>query len=149
MSLAGHFVAQIRLIFRPKSGVQQHTLAYVQPFKPGAGGTKGHWLRHVADENIDMFRVRRLLDVDKSRSARLVKLTDIWRPIELIPLFGKRCPSHWNSWNSVELADEFYVNSFTDKETYNPDFDGILGNRCRIVASDFSDCIDRARTSTI
>ncbi len=48
----------------------------------------------------------------------MIRLTDIWRPIQLTPVFGKECPANWDLNNAVELAKEFYVNSFWDKETY-------------------------------
>ncbi len=118
----GHFVAQIRLIFRVQLKDRQHTLAYIQPFKPASRSTVGRPLRHAADDNIRMFRVCRVLNRDKSRSARLISLSDIWRAVELIPLFRKQCPPHWTSMNSTELADEFYINSFADKEAYQCGF---------------------------
>ena len=78
-------------------------------------------MHHVPDDNIEMFRVRRLLD-GGTRASRLIRLVDIWRPVELVPRFGKTCPLHWTAENSVELAKEFYVNCFTDKETYQTVF---------------------------
>ncbi len=96
-------------------------LVYVEIFKPAPRTTSresGNVVRHKPDDDAQMFRFCRDLNADKSRKARLIRLTDIWRPIELVPVFGKRCPSNWSSSNAVELAEEFYANSFTDKETY-------------------------------
>ncbi len=78
----------------------------------------GHY-DHVPDDNIEMFRFVRDLDPeDLSRRGTIIRLLDIWRPIDVIPKFGEACPEEWTQDNSVELASEFYVNSFGDKETY-------------------------------
>ena len=122
MQLSGHFVAQLRMVFRPccRSRTSE-ILAYVQPFKPAPGtisqqedGSKAH----VPDDYIEMFRVVRSLHSDGKRKGLIIRLTDIWRPVELIPRFGKKCPVGWTSSNAVELADHFYVNCFSDKEAY-------------------------------
>lgn len=121
--LSGHFVAQLRMVFRPR--VLPHSksdvLAYVQPFKPAPGtvsvqddGSKAH----VPDDGIEMFRVIRSLHRSGERKGLIIKLTDIWRPVELVPRFGKRCPANWTSSNAVELVEQFYVNCFSDKEAY-------------------------------
>ncbi len=115
----GHYVAQLRLIFRPASDPKQKRLssyyAYIQPFEP-AGSTVTKQMdgtrAHVTDDNIEMFRVVRRYTGNRRREGRIIRLTDIWRPIELIPVYGKKCPRNWNSSNAVESAKEFYVNSF-------------------------------------
>lgn len=48
----------------------------------------------------------------------VAKLTDIWRPVELIPCFGKQCPVDWTADNAVELSEDFYLNVFSDKDVY-------------------------------
>lgn len=65
-----------------------------------------------------MFRVVRSLRSDGSRRGLIIRLTDIWRPVELVPKFGTQCPKNWTYLNSVELAKEFYVNCYSDKETF-------------------------------
>ena len=120
--LSGHFAAQLHMVFRPccHSRVSD-ILAYVQPFKPAPGtisqqqdGSKAH----VPDDCIEMFRVIRSLHSDGKRKGVIVRLTDVWRPVELIPRFGTKCPAGWTSSNAVELADQFYINCFSDKEAY-------------------------------
>lgn len=124
-TLSGHTVVQIRLIFRPVNngdGIYGGpTLAYVEYFKHGPrtlslqeNGEK----HHVPDDDIEMFRVIRKFGRDEKRIGGVIPLTDIWRPIQLIPVFGKKCPVTWDSDNAVELSKEFFVNSFWDKETY-------------------------------
>lgn len=123
--MPGHYVAQLRVIFRPAGDNQRRRFlnyyAYVQVFKPAPStvvkqrdGTKSH----VTDDHIEMFRVVRSYNRNNKREGRIIRLTDIWRPIELIPSFGKACPRNWNSENAVECAKEFYVNCFVDKESY-------------------------------
>ena len=93
----------------------------VQPFKPARNtiseqedGSRAH----VTDDDIEMFRVVRDKERNGTKRWKVVDLKEIWRPIELIPKFPKKCPSSWTSENSVEICDEFYVNCFADKETY-------------------------------
>ena len=64
-----------------------------------------------------MFRVNRVVQRGR-RKGKIVPLTLIWRPIELIPVFGRRCPTGWTSNTAVEEADDFYVNCFSDKDVY-------------------------------
>ncbi len=128
---SGHFVAQIRLIFKARlfrNGAplkDDNVYAYVQPFKPAPGTIttqQGGRKAHVPDDNIEMYRVCRVFNNDGTRAGMVIKVTDIWRHVELIPKFGARCPSHWDSKNAVELATEFYVNNFADKEVYQAVF---------------------------
>lgn len=127
--LAGHFAAQIRLIFQPlftDKGRPNEFLAYVQPLKPAPGTTEVRDGRrqHKPDANNGLYRVQREL-IRRRRRGLIVKLTDIWRPIDLIPKFGRRCPEDWTTVNSVELAEEFFVNPYSDKETYAALFNSV------------------------
>ncbi len=105
----------------PKGVYSGPTLAYVEYFKHGPKAlseqTEGG-KNHVPDDNVEMFRVIRRVGRDRKRIGGVIRLTDIWRPIQLTPVFGKECPANWDLNNAVELAKEFYVNSFWDKETY-------------------------------
>ena len=112
-------MAQLRLIFRVETR-NTPILVYVQPCKPAPGklsvqedGAK----RHVTDDDIEMFRVRRHLKGGR-RVGVVTPLTSIWRAVELIPVFGKECDKTWTSSSAVELCQEFYVNSFSEKEVY-------------------------------
>lgn len=113
------------MLLRPSTSIRFSTasdfLAYVQPFKPAPGTTSRQQdgsKAHVPDDGIEMFRVVRSLCSNGNRKGLVIKLTDIWRPVELIPRFGKKCPQHWTSSDAVELAEQFYVNCFSDKESY-------------------------------
>ncbi len=50
--------------------------------------------------------------------AIVINLTDIWRPVDVVPAFGRSCPVAWTADNAVERAKEFYVNPFYDKTVY-------------------------------
>lgn len=96
-------------------------LAYVQYFKPPPGSIKtsesGERF-HATEESLKMFQVVRSLRSDGTRKGEIIKLTDIWRPVQLIPKFGKICPDEWTCETAVELAKAYFVNCFLDKETY-------------------------------
>lgn len=72
----------------------------------------------MTDDDIEMFRVVRETNRDGSRRGMVAKLRDIWRYIELVPKFGKCCEEEWDSENACELATEFYVNCFADRDIY-------------------------------
>ena len=106
-------VAQLRIIFAPEknySGVP--FFAYVQPFKI-APGTK-----NMAGSDIKMYKLVRDLRNDHTRKGLIVPLANIWRPVELIPKFGKMCNKDWTCDTAVESSKEFYLNCFSDKSTY-------------------------------
>lgn len=104
-----------------KSGLED-LLVYVQLLKPAPGSLvypgRGQARSQVTDDDIEMFRVVREMNRDGTRHGIIAKLTDIWRYIELVPRFGKSCTDEWNSENACELATEFYVNCFADKDIY-------------------------------
>lgn len=111
-SSLGHRVAQVRLVFRlqfaSRHPMHLVPLAYVQWFsKP----------RRVAEQDIDMYEVKRLRD-DGRHCGSVVKLSSIARLVQLIPRFGASVPPEMNVHNSTELCKVFYVNSFMDKEVY-------------------------------
>lgn len=64
-----------------------------------------------------MFRVNRVVRRGR-RKGEILPLTAIWRPIEVIPVFGRHCPANWTALSAVEEADDFYVNCFSDKDVY-------------------------------
>ena len=113
--IVGFMVAQLKIIFSPDYTKNYHGspfLAYVQPFRL-ASSTRGK-----ADPGIHMYRVSRDLRSDRTRKGLVVPLTDIWRPVELIPKFGCKCDITWTCDTAVEHAKEFYLNCFADKPTY-------------------------------
>ncbi len=115
----GHFVAQVRLVFRPiynTPGMESEYLAYVEPFCPIDGSI--HRGKHVPNPNSQMFHIKRDLNKNNTRKGMVVRLTDIWCQIDVIPYFGSRCSRMWSSETAVERAKEFILNSFFDKDTF-------------------------------
>ena len=103
---AGCTVAQLLIIFTPENNCTGiPVFAYVQPFKVAANA-KGR-----VDPDIQLYRVVRDMRSDRTRKGLIVALTDIWRPVELIPVFGSNCNVTWNCDNAVENSKEFYLNT--------------------------------------
>lgn len=103
------------------SNIQGPHLAYVEFFKPGAGtisiqadGSKAH----VPDDIIEMYRVKRMYRSSGVRFGEIIPLMNIWRQVQLVPKYGKSCPTNWTDNTATELATEFYVNCFSDKQTF-------------------------------
>ncbi|KAG2144681.1 uncharacterized protein EDB93DRAFT_1087448, partial [Suillus bovinus] len=49
----------------------------------------------------------------------IVLLESVCQVIQLIPKFGKEVSASINCNNNLQLAQEFYVNNFADKETFH------------------------------
>jgi hypothetical protein len=47
----------------------------------------------------------------------VVPLTDVCE-VELVPQYGSKMDSRLNANTSLELAENFYLNDFADKETF-------------------------------
>ncbi len=91
-------------------GLLPLSYAYIQPLEPIQSS--------VVDKAIGMTRLKQCFLANRHRESRIVRLLDIWRPVEVVPVFGKSCPDTWDSSNAVELAKEFYLNVFSSKDDY-------------------------------
>ena len=105
----------MRVVFSPncpdKIGPQL-PLAYVQLFRTASPkGVK-------AEVNTLMYKFVRDFRSNGERKGLVVPLTEIWRPVELIPVFGTRCDPEWTCHTAAERSKEFYLNCFSDKATY-------------------------------
>lgn len=135
---------QLRLIFKPVFGDRTSgpPLAYVQYFSPVPGSVhtqvdsqevedlegnsqpvavslaSSGQRAHLATGSHQMYEVVRSLRGDQTRKGEIIELTEIWRPVQLIPKFGLMCPPEWTCDTAVEEAKSFFVNCFLDKETY-------------------------------
>ncbi|KIK37684.1 hypothetical protein CY34DRAFT_92314, partial [Suillus luteus UH-Slu-Lm8-n1] len=67
----------------------------------------------------DMFSVHRRVRSNRDPLGDIVPLSSVRQVIELIPKFGREVPLSMNCNNSWQLAREFYVNNFADKETFH------------------------------
>ncbi|TDL22476.1 hypothetical protein BD410DRAFT_723064 [Rickenella mellea] len=119
-----HVVAQVRMIFCPvlqRSGIVPEPLVYVQYLKPAplSTGNDGYGSRtHITEDNIEMYKVVYSMRSNGECLGEVIPLNHIWRAVELIPVFGKKCPSSWTFNDSVELAAQLYVNCFAEKQDY-------------------------------
>ena len=109
-------VAQLRVIFSPDladdSVPQRRLFVYVQPLKI-AYNMKGS-----PDLNILMYRLTRHIRSNGTRKGLVFPLEEIWRPVEMIPKFGKACNIRWTCDSAVEEAHALYLNCFADMASY-------------------------------
>ncbi len=99
---------------------EREYLAYIEPLEPARFCTQSNGLEvtHTPNESSSLYKVTRVLNEDRSRRGIVINLTDIWRAVDVVPAFGRSCPETWTTDNAVELAKEFYVNPFYDKNMY-------------------------------
>lgn len=74
---------------------------------------------HICDKSSGLYKVVRMYDEHGLRRGIVINLTDIWRPVDVVPVFGRSCPAAWTTDNAVELAKCFHVNPFYNKHMYN------------------------------
>ncbi|KAG1888723.1 hypothetical protein F4604DRAFT_1674358 [Suillus subluteus] len=117
-------VAQVRLIFEPKiprasnlvlPTFLSNPLLYVQFF---------HFVTNPNDRpELAMWTVERTYMIGQHgehyRCGGVVSLTDVTHAVELIPEYGNKVDEKISSATSLESYDRFFLNSFTDKESYH------------------------------
>ncbi|KAG1864380.1 hypothetical protein F4604DRAFT_1882085 [Suillus subluteus] len=117
-------VAQVRLIFEPKiprasnlvlPTFLSNPLLYVQFF---------HFVANPNDRpELAMWTVERTYMIgqhgERYRCGGVVSLTDVTHAVELIPEYGNKVDEKISSATSLESYDRFFLNSFTDKESYH------------------------------
>ncbi|KAG1802822.1 uncharacterized protein HD556DRAFT_1489651 [Suillus plorans] len=67
----------------------------------------------------DMFLVHHRVRSNNTALGDIVPLESVRQIIQLIPKFGREVSASMNCDNSLQLAREFYVNNFADKETFH------------------------------
>lgn len=87
----------------------QH-LAYVELFTPFAS--------EPASEEHGLHKVSRALTANGSRRAEIIRVEDIERSCHLFPDFGPVADRSWTTSTVLEKCKDFYVNTFTDLDTY-------------------------------
>lgn len=94
-------------------------LAYVEPLIPvTVRKHRDGTAEVIANKNSGLVEVRRAYDADGTRLGTIINITDIWRPIVVVPNFGPACPDDWTHETAVEEARTLFINVFCDKETY-------------------------------
>ena len=110
-------VAQLRVIFSPNftdsdCASSARLFIYVQPLRI-AYNAKGN-----PDSNSLLYRLTRDVRSNGTRKCLIFPLENIWRPVEMIPKFGKVCNTDWTCDTAVEEARELYLNCFADAASY-------------------------------
>ncbi|KAF7985012.1 hypothetical protein HWV62_10006 [Athelia sp. TMB] len=75
--------------------------------------------RYRPEPGIDMFVVEHHVRANGDRMGDVFVLTDIREILELVPRFGEAIPDNIDCNNSLEKIDSFYINNFSDKETFH------------------------------
>jgi hypothetical protein len=75
-------------------------------------------------EGVGLYRVQRPRPTANTginvTCCAVVPMTDVVQPVELIPVFETKVPGvEVSSENCLHAYDQYYVNSFADKETFN------------------------------
>ncbi|KAI9457974.1 hypothetical protein BJY52DRAFT_1204447 [Lactarius psammicola] len=117
----GHRIAQVRVVFQLPNKAMPEVfptldldaappthLAYVEWFSP---------IPTTPDANHLMYRVSRLVHNGRRR-ASIIPVDSILSSIHLYPRFGHHTPREWNTYSVLELCHTFYINPFSDRDTY-------------------------------
>ncbi|KAH9014404.1 hypothetical protein EDB84DRAFT_1277679 [Lactarius hengduanensis] len=118
----GYRIAQVRVVFQlPNKAIPEvfptldtavtsppAHLAYVKWFSP---------IPTRPDANHLMYRVSRLMH-NGHRRASIIPVSSIISSIHLFPRFDHRIPLEWNTFSVLELCHTFYINPFSDRDTY-------------------------------
>ena len=84
------------------------TLAYVEWFSPIPATPEP---KHL------MYKVSRSMQGGR-RSASVIPVNSIVGSVHLLPRFGPALPHDWNSFTVLEKCPTFYINPFTNVDSY-------------------------------
>ena len=121
-TVSGYRVVQVRLVFSlshrasdelfyriPHAQRPKH-LAYVELFTPFSS--------EPASEEHGLYKVSRSVTGSGSRRAEIIPVEDLERSCHLFPDFGPVADRSWTTSTVLEKSKDFYVNIFTDLDTY-------------------------------
>ena len=82
-----------------------------------------HWFTHPVahlDESVNMYVVKRLRREDDTPVDGIIEMASIFWFVQLIPKFPNNTQAVGNLMpdNFMEQTSAFFINSFTDMETY-------------------------------
>ena len=111
-------IAQVRVVFQlpnkviPQVFLSQDTippthLAYVEWFSP---------IPSTPDSNSLLYKVSRLVQNGR-RVASVITVDSIHSSVHLLPRFGED-PPVWNTFSVLELCHSFYINPFSDRDSF-------------------------------
>ncbi|KAG2144136.1 uncharacterized protein EDB93DRAFT_1105038 [Suillus bovinus] len=82
------------------------------------------------DASAGMYRVKRIYHQDRTgrifRPGGIIPLTAVTCAVELIPMYGSKMDRTINATNAMEICDEYYLNTFSDKEVFNTMHSGLM-----------------------
>ena len=93
----------------PTSRIHNKDLIYVQLFTQPA---------ESVESGIKMYQVERQILEDGNAKGMLIDISSIVRFVQLVPNFGPNVCSTLTPHNVMEYCKYFYINSFSDKESY-------------------------------
>ena len=98
------------MLFRNDNNFPKH-LAFIEWFTE---------FRALPEKYHHLYRVKRDIDRDGETLVSILPTDRIRRSVALTPRFGPtaQVDPAWTSKNVLELCNDFYVNSFSDKHAY-------------------------------
>ncbi|KAF9220459.1 hypothetical protein BS17DRAFT_852137 [Gyrodon lividus] len=116
-----YLVAQVKAILQPVTAPLQLPLLYVEFFNfSNAHFVVVNGVRIVVPTpKIDMFLVHRRLRSNKLPLGDIIPMDSVRQVVQLIPKFGAAASPEMTCDNCLDVAREFYINSFADKETFH------------------------------
>jgi len=123
----GHLVAEIRLVFRivPPTGSEVHQqpfifdsfLVYAQQFD-----VVPQQVNNIPTKTLDLvtklYSLKRAKRADGSRFGDILFLDQVRAFADVAPQFGKVAPNTFQKTSSIQLASEFWLNTFFTKDFY-------------------------------
>ncbi|KAN0134256.1 hypothetical protein V8E53_008028 [Lactarius tabidus] len=116
---SGYQIAQVRVVFQIPSKV-------IHNIFPGSDTTPPQHLTYVEwfssiptnpGSNHLLYKVTRLTHRGR-RCASIIPVDAILCSVHLLPIFGQPTPQEWNMFSVLELCNAFYINPFSDRESY-------------------------------
>ncbi|KAF8258517.1 hypothetical protein EI94DRAFT_1774184 [Lactarius quietus] len=98
----------LRTLFRIEDNTPKH-LVYVKWYMA--------FSQNLDPDNL-LFKITPQRNRDGGRMCSIIPLANIQRSVHLIPKFGPVAPQEWKSSTVLDLANVFFVNSFTDSHLY-------------------------------
>jgi hypothetical protein len=113
------------MVFQPVPRAQRKNhpvLLYVEKF--AFVGRRAEDGTRLEEEDVDMYLLRRqfrsqvLSNGQRARLGDIIPITSVARTVDLVPVFGAQKDLQITAKNTLEYPTDFYLNNFSDKETY-------------------------------
>ena len=119
--MTGYLIAQAWLIFQPVVVPKLTPLLYVEFFNFSNTLYTIVNNTHVVcpAPRLEMFVVQRRLRSNGRPLGDIIPLDHVQQVVQLVPKFGAQAPINMTSDNCLDVGNEFYVNSFAEKETFH------------------------------